>query len=112
MKRTDKKNQFSVTGYRSAMFYQSSRPGRFLPLHAPRLAHAKSVPDALTNRLRAASFTKRSDGKASIIQPGPRRESPELSLVIPPVSLADHAQVASRVRSLRAHCARCWLTMA
>src|SRR5262249_40034751 len=89
----------------------STRP-ILLPLHAPRRRHAKSVPDALKNRLTAASFAKRSVCKASIIQPGPRRESPELSLVIPPVSPADPAPVASRVRSLRAHCARGRLTIA
>src|SRR5262245_19298879 len=89
----------------------STRP-ILLPLHAPRRRHAKSVPDALKNRLRAASLAKRSDGKASIIQPRPRRESPELSPVIPPVSLADRVPVASSVRSLRAHCARGWLTIA
>src|SRR5215475_4795041 len=89
----------------------STRP-ILLPLHAPRRRHAKSVPGTLKNRLRAASLAKRSDGKASIIQPRPRHESPALSLVIPPVSLADPAPVASRVRSLRAHCARGWLTIA
>src|SRR5262249_7614918 len=88
----------------------STRP-MLLPLHTPRRRHA-NVPDALKNRLRAASLAKRWDCKASIIQPRPRRESPELSLVIPPVSLADPAPVASRVRSLRAHCARGWLTIA
>src|SRR5262245_19172767 len=89
----------------------STRP-MLLPLHTSRRRHAKYVPDALKNRLRAASLAKRWDCKASIIQPRPRRESPELSLVIPPVSLADPAPVASRVRSLRAHCARGWFTIA
>jgi hypothetical protein len=88
------------------------QPAILLPLNAPRRRHAKSVPDALKNRQKAASLAKRSDGNASIIQPRPRRESPELSLVIPPVSMADPAPVASRVRSLRAHCARGWLTIA
>src|SRR5262249_13661073 len=74
-----------------------------LPLQAPRRRHTKSVPDALKNRQKAASLAKRSDGKASIIEPGPRRESPQLSLVIPPVSLSDPAPLASRGRSVRAH---------
>src|SRR5262249_22264248 len=89
----------------------STRP-ILLPLHAPRRRHAKSVRDTLKNRQKAASLTKRSNGKASIIQPRPRPESPELSPVILPVRLADPAPVASRVRSLSAHCARDWLTIA
>src|SRR5262249_8447509 len=97
---------------RARMLCSASTRPILLPLHTPRRRHAKSVPDALKNRLRAASLAKRSDGKASIIQPRPRRESPELSPVIPPVSLADPAPVASRARSLRAHCARGWLTIA
>src|SRR6202022_2701604 len=98
--------------HRVRMLCSASTRPILLPLHAPRRRHAKSVPDALKNRLIAASLAKRSDGKASIIQPRPRRESPEHSLVIAPVSLSDPAPVALRVRSLRAHCAQGWLTIA
>ena len=69
-----------------------------LSLHEPRRRHAKSAPDALKNRLKAASLAKRSSSKASIIQPRPRRESPELSPVTPPANLADPAPVAASVR--------------
>src|SRR5262249_12234154 len=98
--------------HRVRMLCSASTRPILLPLQAPRRRHTKSVPDHLKNRQKAARLAKRSDGKASIIEPGPRRESPELSLVIPPVSLADPAPLASRVRSLRAHCARGWLTIA
>src|SRR5262249_24477727 len=49
------------------------------PLQAPRRRHAKSVPDALKNRLKAAKLAKRPGGRLSTIQSRPRRESPSLA---------------------------------
>src|SRR5262249_59119754 len=45
------------------------------PLQAPSRRHPRAVPDALKNRLKAASLAKRPGSKASIIYSRPGRKS-------------------------------------